>query len=251
MEKETRKQMENEAYTGLKEIFEEIERIRERIKDEPMTYVSKQGEEFCECCGAYNDYMVRAMAHDMFHFQLVLHGKYPELTDMSDGWIIKMSRFNYRLLRMMDDDAGNRPMQNWPYKKTCKFVNQIKKVIVIASEIYGKDHNDLLEDFIKHCTVWAVRVVYMNTWAFYLQNLRDNKDMMTQSQIEMYDNDGNKISGLDEEGQKFMKAICTIRTELTKMIVKIPCGSKDYHYIMDKLERFEMIGEAIMKDIEI
>lgn len=247
---ENRKAMENETMKRLKEIFAEIDAIKMRVINEPSHYISKRNEEYYECPGAYNDYMTRAMASDMFYFHLILKTKYPELADMISGWIVKMSKFNYRLMRMMDDNAGDRPMKKWNNKKTCKFVKQIKKAMETGIEIYKQTSDDMLKDFLERCKIWVTRIVYMNTWAFSLENMEDIEQTQIESQTEMYDNDGNKVSGLDENGRTLMKSICYIRRELTGLVLQLPVNSDDYDYVMDKLEMFNKMGHVIMETAE-
>lgn len=226
----------------LKKIYEKIKEIENHISDEPTLYTDMRGKEYCECHTTYNDYMSRAMASDIFYFQIKLKLKTPELSDEIDTWMIKMSKLNYRLMRMIDDDAGDRPMIKWKSKKAEKFISEIKSVMNRAKKLNQELPDKLYQDFIDKCKIWMLRVGYMNTWAFYLEELKRIKQIYLESQIEEFDVNGNKISGLDEEGRVFMKRICEIREILTKLIVKIPVFSEDYKYIMGKLTLLDKIG---------
>lgn len=110
-------------FTDIAETMQEIEA---NVPKDPKTYTDKRGKTYHECPGAYNDYMSRAIASDMFWFYPIFHAKYPELGDRIGGWYADMSSLNFRLMRMFDDEKGNRPLINWSEKKTWKLVKKIK-----------------------------------------------------------------------------------------------------------------------------
>ena len=60
------------AVKQLEDIFKAIHEIEARTPKEPKRYTSVRNNEYCECPAEYNDDMSRAMASDMFYFQMTL-----------------------------------------------------------------------------------------------------------------------------------------------------------------------------------
>ena len=162
-------------------------------------------------------------------------------------WDAKMSKLNYRLLRMMDDYTGDRPMKPWKFKKALKFAGEVREVMKTATEINKNEFDDRLDDFLERCRVWAARIIYMNTWAYYLENMENIDQTMTDMQTEIFDDNGNRISGLDEDKKKLVTTVCRIRERLTRLLIKIPVDTEDYKYVLDKLDLFNRMCREIMK----
>lgn len=105
----TRKQMEEGIAKQMAAIGEELTAIMGHIPKEPAQYADRYGKTHYECPWAYDDYLSRAMASDMFSFYPMFYTRYPELAEHVMKWTEKMTNLNYRLMRMFDDDEGNRP----------------------------------------------------------------------------------------------------------------------------------------------
>lgn len=230
------------------DIAEKMQEIAANIPKDPKAYTDKSGKTYQECPGAYNDYMSRAMASDMFWFYPIFHTKYQELGDRIGGWYGNMNSLNFRLMRMFDDEKGNRPLMNWSEKKTWKLVKKIKNAVGMAAAIHDKEKDPMLKDFMDRCVIWATRLVYMDDHAFCLHNMDCIDSTQFNSQIEVYDNDGQKISGLKKSEQDLIRTLCQMRAHLTRLLVKIPAGTEDHKYVMDKLELFEKMCDAIMQE---
>lgn len=237
--------MRDETVKHLENIFKMIGEIEARNPKALKSYTSMRNEDYCECPVGYSDDMSRAMASDMFYFQMMLSATYPELSNKIKGWMVRMSNLNYRLLRMMDDDAGDRPMRPWKFKKTLKFAEQIHTVMAMATELNKKKSDNLLDNFLEKCKIWVIRILDMNTWAYYLENMENIEQTMKDIQIEIFDNDGNKISGLDDEKKKLVTIICEIRRQLTELLIETPVNTTDYKYVMDKLDLFNRMCQEI------
>lgn len=236
-----------ETVNKLEDIFKTIGEIEARILKEPRQYTSMRDIEYCECPMGYNDDMSRAMASDMFYYHMMLSGKYPDLATLLDGWMLRMSKLNYRLLRMIDDNDGDRPMKPWKFKRALKFAEQIHNVMKAATEINTKEPDDMLKDFLNRCKVWTARIIYMNTWAYCLENIKNIEQTLNDVRTEMFDNDGNKIFRLDEDKKALVTDICQIRKRLTDLIIEIPVNTEDYKYIIDTLDIFNKMCQSIMK----
>lgn len=64
----------------LKEKAKELYNSFEQAKSmENFTYKAQSGTVYEEMPGTYNDYMVRAMASDMFDYWLIVRNKNPEI----------------------------------------------------------------------------------------------------------------------------------------------------------------------------
>ncbi len=235
--KETRKELEGIVEMELSETFKRISEIEKRIRKEPYVYTDIEGKAYSEPPSHYNDKLARAMAADMFQYEIVFSADYPVLEEKVHGWVIKMSKLNFRLGRMIDDNAGDRPMQAWKYKKTYKFMEQIKSAMEEASRMNKETPDQVLAKFISSCKAWAVRVICMNTWAYYLEGMRDNKRRL----------DTSRIIGLDEDRQKLMEIICSIYEILAKLSINIPVSGEDHKYVTDMMERFEMMGQIVLE----
>lgn len=246
----TRKQMEEEITKQMAAIGEKLTAIRKRVPKEPTQYTDRYGKTHYECPWAYDDYLSRAMASDMFSFYPMFHARYPELAEHVMKWTEKITNLNYRLMRMFDDDKGNRPLRPWNGKETLKFMEKIRAAVDIASAHYERSHDEILKDFLKRCHTWASRIIYMNTWAFYLETMDGIDQILFDTQLEMFDNDGNDISDLNKNERAAIKTICSLRKDMLKLLVAVPVDGDDHKYLMDRLKMFDKICHVITEKEE-
>lgn len=241
-----RKQMEEEIRKELEKIMGEVNEIMALVPKEPAEYTDKHGQVYRESPGRYNDRMTRAMAFDMFWFCPMFQSAYPELAGRAGNMSVKMTDLNHRLMRRHDDWAGNRPMEEWNGKDMLELITDIKNA-VDAAYPYKKAGCKPAEDFLKRCRTWAERVIYMDTWALGLEELKDIEQTLSESQTEMFDSHGNRISGLDENGQEFIRSLCAVRRSIIKLLVSVPVYDENHRYLMDKLKLFKKLGQAAME----
>lgn len=242
----TRKHMEEEITKQMAAIGEELTAIRGRVPKESTQYTDRCGKTHYECPWAYDDYLSRAMASDMFSFYPMFHAKYPELAEHVMKWTEEMTNLNYRLMRMFDDDEGNRPLRPWNVKETLKLMEQITAAVDAALAYYEKNHDETLKDFLNRCHTWVSRIMYMDTWAFYLETMAGIDQILFDTQLEMFDNDGNDISDLNKNERAAIKSICAVRKEMLKLLVAVPVDSNDHRYLMDKLKMFDKMCHVII-----
>lgn len=228
------------AVRQLEDIFKRIAGIETQIPKRPRQYVSLEDVGYCECPTGYNGDMSCAMASDMACFRIMLSGKYPGLAGLLDGWAPRMARFNGKLVRMMDDDADGRPIGPWKFKKALEFASRIQDAAKTAMGINKTGPDSTLDSFIGTCRVWAARIIYMNTWAYYLENMADIGQVVSGMQA-------GAFAGLDRDKKKCILAICRVRRKLTELAIEIPVDTKDYKYVMDKLDLFNRMCHIIMK----
>lgn len=172
---------------GLKELYQHIEEAKSYIQSTVMVYVDNRECEYHECRGVYNDYMSRAMASDMFYFFTMFNIKHQEFADNLIDWKSKMLELNYRLLRMIDDNIGERPLIKWKCKKAEKFIKEIKEVMDIVEKQNTENSDELLNEFLEKCQIWIQRIVHINTWALYLEDMYNIEHLLMRSQIEEID----------------------------------------------------------------
>ena len=232
----------------IKEIFDRIGEIKKSVPEFPTTYTDLGGRTYNECPGAYNDYMVRAMASDMLHYWVMFKVKSPEASKLMESAMPKMKTLNYELLRMMDDLKGDRPVKPWQFKKVESFIRLLTDVTEKVNDSDMDD--DAKEKFHDRCKSWVVRLCYMNIWAFYLRQNYEMNYILMEAQMQEADMDGNLISGLANDEIEFVKLLISLRRTLLHLVLQVPVMSEDSNYIMDKLEMLEIMTEAVMKNKE-
>lgn len=233
MKKDVRK----EVMGQVDDIFKKISEIEARIPKEPTRYVGMDGGEYFECPICYNDDMSYAMASDMSCSQAALSGKYPELAGMLEGWEDRMELFNFRLMRMIDDDEDGRPMKPWKFMKALEFASGIRDAMKAATELDKTELDDMLEDFAGRCRAWAVRVIRMNTWAYCLENMEDVERIRA----------GLKGRQDPDNGMwEFVMSVCNAREKLMDLLITVPADTDDYKYVMDTLDKFNRICHVVM-----
>lgn len=246
----------------VKEIFDRIGDIKKNVPEFPTTYEDLGGRTYNECPGAYNDYMVRAMASDMLHYWVMFKVKSPEASKLMESAMPKMKTLNYELLRMMDDLKGDRPVKPWQFKKVESFIRLLTDVTEKVNDSDMDD--DAKEKFHDRCKSWVVRLCYMNIWTFYLRQNYEMNYILAESQMQekekpadspkellcnsFGDSDGNLISGLTNDEIEFVKLLISLRRTLLHLVLQVPVMSEDSNYIMDKLEMLEIMTEAIVKE---
>lgn len=231
----------------MKEIMKPINSIESHILKEKNVYTDRQCVCHSESSGAYSTDMTRAMCSDMFCFTSLFLAKYPELAKLTVGLSSDFAGFDCWLMRMYDDEKAGRPLVRWKEKKACKFLHKLTCVVNAADALYKGNQDKDLKQFIGSCQVWAKRLVYMWDHAFCLHELDDIEKCLFDSQVEMFDNDGNQVDGLSEEDWKLIDALCSMRRYFTRLLVKVPAGSDDHKYLMDKLELFRTMCKNIME----
>lgn len=229
-----REQAVNEIRNGLMDIMKEVQAIEEQLPQEQTIYTDKTGNTYYECPGAYNEQMTRAMARDMFWFYPTFHVKYPELESVRE-WTMKLIDLNYSLMRMFDDEAGDRPLILWNEEGLHELTKAVREAAEKAETLYEAGHDKLLKDFLVRCRIWSARFLYMYTHAFCLMNREDIDLTLFHSQT----------SELDEGKKLLIAHICTNRARLTELLPKTT--GKDHEFLMDKLRIFDFMGKAVMK----
>lgn len=246
----------------IREIFDRIGEIKKSVPEFPTTYTDLGGRTYNECPGAYNDYMVRAMASDMLHYWVMFKVKSSkensenspkncsailwEASKLMESAMPKMKTLNYELLRMMDDLKGDRPVKPWQFKKVESFIRLLTDATEKVNDS-GMD-DDAKEKFHDRCKSWVVRLCYMNIWAFYLRQNYEMNYILMEAQMQEADSDGNLICGLAENEIEFVKLLISLRRTLLHLVLQVPVMSEDSDYIMDKLEVLEIMTEAIVRN---
>lgn len=202
-----RTNLEQEIQNLLQDMLARIQEIETRITDKPFRYTDHNGDVYCESCCSYNSGLSKAMASDM-HFH---QNTCPKLSRTIKTWGARMQQLDRLLMAMIKTDT-----KEWDYEKAFAFAGEIKTAL---------KHNAIPGPFISKCNAWATRVLYMNTWAFCLENMDDIRTLQS-------------VSYPDANSKARITQLCNIRTKLAKMLLKIPAESSDYACVMDILAKF-------------
>lgn len=202
-------------------------------------YKSLSGNEYSECPGAYNDYMVRSMCHDMTQAWIAL--KNTPFEKRIQGWMPKMTTFNTEVMRMMDDLNGDRPVKAQNLKKWNKLRAEIQD-ITRAPEVAECYITDLAE----RMKLWDERLAYQLSWIYYL---RENYHMNYFEKQLGWTEDGKDVSPMtgltpDEEGQ--VKNIIEIRRIMLDTFLRIPVSAPEHKECLTKLEDLARAMDTVL-----
>lgn len=230
-----------------KKVMDELKKFFDAAKNaKTLHYRSLIGTEYEEEPGAYNDYMVRAMARDMMTFWLYVKAKDPEIGKIVESWMPKMTTHNTELMRMWDDFKGERPLKGKTFfnsRKGVKFITAISKV---AKSDVIKDVP--IEDIKEKLIIWADRIVYQMSWAYYMEQKRYAKEQLMEAETKEIDADGNILHGLSEDDEAVVKSLCAMRNVLLKVFLKIPAGNPLHQELLDKIEWIHLIIQAVLEE---
>lgn len=230
----------------MKEIMKPVNDIESRTIREKTVYTDRQCVCRSENPGAYSTSMTRAMCDDMFHYTSLFLAKYPKMARLTTGLSSDFASLDHRLMRMYDDEKAGRPLIGWKEKKACRLLQKITRAADAADALYKENQDKDLRRFMDSCAIWAKRLVYMWDHAFCLHELEDIEKCLVDSQVKMFDNDGNQIGGLSEADRKLINALCSMRRCFTRLLVRVPVDSDDHKYLMDKLKMFRDMCENII-----
>lgn len=230
----------------MKEIMKPINSIESHTLREKTVYTDRQCICHSENPGAYSTDMTHAMCSDMFHYTSLFLAKYPKMAELTAGMSSEFAEFDHQLMRMYDDDKAGRPLIGWKEKKACKLLQKIIRAADAADSLYKENQDEDLKQFVSSCQIWAKRLVYMWDHAFCLHELKDIENCLTDSQVDMFDNDGNQVGSLSEADRKLIDALCSMRRCFTRLLVRVPVDSNDHKYLMDKLKMFRNMCENMI-----
>lgn len=249
---EGRREMTKEERELLNSVAEgfltRLKGIESTINYDAFIYKDEMGKDHVESHAKYSDYLSRAMASDMFQFFVLLNLKNRETAGKLLDWTKRMNQFNFDLMRLFDDDHGNRPMTPWDYEGTKELADEIRETAAALSRVTDSKAERYVFKFLEKCGIWANRLAYMDVWAYCIENLKDIRETERYSQFEEFDHEGNKIGGLSAEKANTVKYSCRVRDELTRMLVHIGAVGKDHDYLMDILTRLKAICDELMED---
>ena len=226
-----------------------IEGYCKKAQEAPQTvYKDFDGKEYRECAGAYNDSLVRAMSHDMsklwVHFTLTENPLAKEVGE----WSLKMQEVNYAILRQIDDFNGDRPLLPLVEKDKEDLIEFLIESFGTVKKALPKDDEFLEKKDIKNrIDLWADRLLYITSWAFYLEQQNEIEDAEFNAEIKMFDNDGNQISGLTEHEERFVKDLCTVRRFLLKAFLRIPVNADANKELLEKLNLLDIATRATLE----
>ncbi len=203
-------------------------------------YTSRRGIIYSQEPGTYNDPMVRAMASDIFYTAAISGLSEADKLKML-GWGKTLSDLNYTVMRMYDDERGSRPLIPFDYTVA---KSMLKELIDFSSRFKGDEKMKPLLDMAKK---WAEKLANINTWALCIEQIRDIKECKRDSECRAYDNDGNQIEGLSDEDESAVKAICSIRYILVRVLTKLPATSDIVEEVISRLEAFDIYNHAVLE----
>lgn len=225
----------------LKGVEDFIGKLKAETKNAvSFEYISRMGILYSQEPGTYNDTMVRAMASDIF-FMAATSGLSDEDKLKMFEWGKTISNLNYTMMRMYDDERGSRPLIPFDYTVG---KSMLKELIDFSSKFRSDEKMRPLLDMAKK---WAEKLANINTWALCIDQMRDIKECKRDSECRVYDHDGNQIEGLSEEDESAVKAICSIRYILVKVLTKLPATSDMTEEVISRLEALDIYTHAVLE----
>ena len=209
-------------------------------------YVDLNGKEYRECAGAYNDYLVRAMSSDMSKLWVQLNITHNEFADEVATWSTKLQELNYAILRQMDDYNGDRPIvplikDGGPdlVKELLESMTKVKKSGILDNSEFENVKNKM--------DMWVDRVLYITSWAYYIEQMISIEDTRFDVQIKAYDDKNNLIFGIKDNDRAFVETTCKMREILLKAFLRIPVRDKESKLLLEKLNFLDVATQATMQ----
>ena len=202
-------------------------------------YTDLTGKEHRECPGGYNDYMVRAMAHDMTKAHLAL--KDTPFGDRLTSWMPRMTTLNTEIMRMADDLNGDRPVKAQNLKKWNRFRAEIED-IMRAPEVRGCYIKDLAD----RMKVWDERLAYQMAWVYYLRENYAMNFLEAQFGCTEDGSDKSPTTGLTPAEEAQIKNINEVRRIMLDTFLKVPVSAPEHTECQAKLEDLARAADTIL-----
>ncbi len=218
-----------------------LEELKQEInKVEPLSYTNRMSIEYVQKPGTYCDPQARTMASDMF-FVAAIYSSEGIMRDKAFKWAESMNELNYSLMRMWDDERGERPLLSYDYDRSREMIKEFAEFLNHFKDEEKRKYIKSMMD------KWAEKLVCMNLWVVSIEQTRNIKDCINQSEIRCFDSEGNMIEGISEEDEQAVKALCAIRKIMIRILVKLPVMSHMIDELINRINSITLFCKAILE----
>lgn len=240
MDKRTKKSKDM-ILKGIKKAMEGI--FKASADAQPLNYTDGTGCKHQECAGVYNSAMTRAIAHDMMSLALFLYTKNKGLADKVKSAAADVRECDIVLRRMFDDRRDNRPVCNFPSKKT---YDAIECLAIVKKSKYAND--PMVKHYIGIMKVWLEKIAKMNAWAYYCECQEEIRYAAHEADMRAFDNDGNQVYGMSKKDAECVKIMLSMEQIMLKAFIRIPFRCKESDDCMNKIEIIKTLIKAIIEN---
>lgn len=234
--KAVKKAMNRNSMEGdLRKDMEEFFKISNEATDK--TYKDGSGKEYMEKPEKYDSRMTRAMAKDMLLYSKTSIKKFGEGIKEAENWYLLLKDLDDTIMRMADDRKAGRNVIDFKEEEAECLMKEMTR---------AKKERSLTKEGKRLLDTWFARVLYITKWAFVILQEEDLSQILFESSMRAYDDNGNLCMGIPEEDEKEIHILVSMIKIMLRVYLRIPEFSDKGNELVDKIEWINILAKAIL-----